>query len=43
MSRRFHTGQGVVLPGETLIWDAGKGLKAGDERSVMFTARRVLD
>jgi hypothetical protein len=31
----------VVLPGETIIWDAGKGLKVGDERSVTFTARRV--
>lgn len=31
----------VVCPGETLIWDAGKGLKVGDERSVTFTARRV--
>ena len=33
----------VVLPGETIIWDAGKGLKIGDERSVTFTARRVRD
>jgi hypothetical protein len=33
----------VVLPGETIIWDAGKGLKVGDERSVTFTARRVMD
>lgn len=33
----------VVLPGETLIWDAGKGLKVGDERSVVFTAKRVRD
>jgi hypothetical protein len=33
----------VVLPGETIIWDAGKGLKVGDERSVVFTAKRVLD
>ncbi|HND53411.1 MAG TPA: hypothetical protein PLV92_13470, partial [Pirellulaceae bacterium] len=33
----------VVVPGETLIWDAGKGLKVGDERSVVFTARRVGD
>jgi hypothetical protein len=33
----------VVCPGETLIWDAGKGLKVGDERSVTFTARRVRD
>jgi hypothetical protein len=33
----------VVLPGETIIWDAGKGLKVGDERSVTFTARRVRD
>lgn len=28
----------VVIPGETLIWDAGKGLKVGDQRSVTFTA-----
>ena len=27
----------VVLPGETIIWDAGIGLKPGDERSVVFT------
>ncbi|MGC8639899.1 MAG: hypothetical protein ACP5XB_08505 [Isosphaeraceae bacterium] len=33
----------VVVPGETIIWDAGKGLKVGDERSVTFTARRVSD
>jgi hypothetical protein len=33
----------VVCPGETLIWDAGKGLKVGDERSVTFTAKRVKD
>jgi hypothetical protein len=33
----------VVLPGETIIWDAGKGLQVGDERSVTFTARRVRD
>jgi hypothetical protein len=33
----------VVLPGETIIWDAGKGLKVGDERSVTFTARRMKD
>jgi hypothetical protein len=33
----------VVLPGETLIWDAGKGLKVGEERSVTFTGRRVND
>ena len=33
----------VVCPGETIIWDAGKGLKVGDERSVTFTARRVKD
>jgi hypothetical protein len=33
----------VVCPGETLIWDAGKGLKVGEERSVTFTARRVRD
>jgi hypothetical protein len=33
----------VVCPGETLIWDAGKGLKVGDERSVTFPARRVKD
>ena len=31
----------VVCPGETLIWDAGKGLKVGEERSVVLTARRV--
>jgi len=31
----------VVCPGETLIWDAGKGLKVGDERSVTFTAKRL--
>jgi hypothetical protein len=28
----------VVVPGETLIWDAGAGLKVGEERSVTFTA-----
>jgi hypothetical protein len=33
----------VVLPGETIIWDAGTGLKVGDERSVTFTARWVRD
>lgn len=33
----------VVVPGETLIWDAGKGLKVGDARSVTLTARRVPD
>ena len=33
----------VILPGETIIWDAGKGLKVGDQRSVTFTARRVRD
>jgi hypothetical protein len=33
----------VVVPGETIIWDAGKGLKVGDERSITFTARRVRD
>lgn len=33
----------VVLPGETILWDAGEGLKVGDERSVTFTARRVGD
>jgi hypothetical protein len=33
----------VVCPGETIIWDAGKGLKVGDERSVTFTAKRVKD
>lgn len=33
----------VVCPGETLIWDAGKGLKVGDERSVTLTARRVKE
>jgi hypothetical protein len=31
----------VVVPGETLLWDAGKGLKVGDERSVTFTAKRA--
>ena len=31
----------VVIPGETLIWDAGKGLKVGDERSFTFTAKRL--
>ena len=31
----------VVCPGETLIWDAGTGLKVGDERTVTLTARRV--
>jgi hypothetical protein len=33
----------VLCPGQTLIWDAGKGLKVGDERSVTFTARRIDD
>jgi hypothetical protein len=33
----------VVCPGETLIWDAGKGLKVGDERKARFTAKRVRD
>src|SRR5262249_21244027 len=33
----------VVVPGETIIWDAGQGLKVGDERGVTFTARRVRD
>ncbi|QEH38082.1 hypothetical protein OJF2_66800 [Aquisphaera giovannonii] len=33
----------VVLPGETILWDAGPGLKVGDERSVTFTARRLRD
>jgi hypothetical protein len=33
----------VILPGETIIWDAGKGLKVSDERSVTFAARRVRD
>ncbi len=33
----------VVCPGETIIWDAGKGLGVGDERSVTFTAKRVKD
>ena len=28
----------VVIPGETLIWDAGTGLKVGDQREVTFTA-----
>jgi hypothetical protein len=31
----------VVCPGETIIWDAGTGLKVGEERSVTFTAKRV--
>jgi hypothetical protein len=31
----------VVCPSQTLIWDAGKGLKVGDERSVTFTARKL--
>ncbi|MFO0958564.1 MAG: hypothetical protein U0800_14240 [Isosphaeraceae bacterium] len=31
----------VVLPGETIVWDAGKGLKVGEERTVTFTAKRV--
>ena len=31
----------VIVPGETLLWDAGKGLKVGDERSVTFTAKRI--
>ncbi|WP_161602164.1 hypothetical protein [Tautonia marina] len=33
----------VVVPGETIIWDAGTGLKVGDERFVRFTARRLDD
>jgi hypothetical protein len=33
----------VVCPGETLIWDAGRGLKVGEERGVTLTARRVTD
>jgi hypothetical protein len=33
----------VVCPGETIIWDAGKGLKVGEERSVTLTARKVTD
>jgi hypothetical protein len=33
----------VVVPGETIIWDAGTGLKVGDERFVTFTARRLID
>jgi hypothetical protein len=33
----------VVCPGETIIWDAGKGLKVGDERRVTLTARKVGD
>lgn len=33
----------VVLPGETIVWDAGKGLKVGDERRVTFTAKRLPD
>lgn len=31
----------VLCPGQTLIWDAGKGLKVGEERSVTLTARRI--
>jgi hypothetical protein len=30
----------VVIPGDSLIWDAGTGLKVGDQRSVTFTAAR---
>lgn len=33
----------VVVPGETILWDAGTGLKVGDERKLIFTARRILD
>ena len=33
----------VVIPGETLIWDAGAGLKVGEERSVTFTAMQRKD
>ncbi|HEY2786994.1 MAG TPA: hypothetical protein VGJ05_18680 [Fimbriiglobus sp.] len=33
----------VVVPGETIIWDAGKGLKVGDVRTVTLTAKRVKD
>jgi hypothetical protein len=33
----------VVCPGETIVWDAGKGLKVGEERSVTLTARKVTD
>jgi hypothetical protein len=33
----------VVVPGETIIWGVGKGLKVGDERGVTFTAGRVRD
>src|SRR6185369_15551549 len=33
----------VVCPGETIIWDAGKGLKVGDDRRVTLTARKVRD
>ncbi len=32
-----------VVPGETVIWDADKGLEVGDDRSVTFTARRMKD
>ncbi|WP_169976685.1 hypothetical protein [Tautonia rosea] len=31
----------VVVPGETILWDAGTGLNVGDERFVTFTARRL--
>ncbi len=33
----------VVVPGETILWDAGQGLTAGEERSLTFTARRLED
>lgn len=33
----------VVVPGDTLIWDAGGGLKVGDRRQVVLTARRQGD
>jgi hypothetical protein len=33
----------VVVPGETLLWDAGRGLKVGDTRRVTFTASRLRD
>lgn len=33
----------VIVPGETLIWDAGQGLQVGDTRRVRFTARRLAE
>ncbi|MFO0953995.1 MAG: hypothetical protein U0835_23145 [Isosphaeraceae bacterium] len=33
----------VIIPGETLLWDAGQGLKLGEERTVTFTAKRIAD